>query len=193
MSKKLEIFATMKKWFASSENLEPILYAKITIVLFIIIATFYDIGKHLKFLDNKIAKLILLIGVIATLLFDLHTGIIFLIAFMMLMIQFNNHIIDDIRNKETELFLTSLHAPLITSTDDYNDVNSVIPENPVKIECDNIKKNEISKCIIDRNIDTKSNVDYAVDHKVKPYEVFVKMLTTQEHLDNASNAAILSD
>lgn len=189
MNKRTELFDTAKKWFLHAE---PTLYVKLTIVLFIIIATFYDIGRHLKFMDNKIAKLVLLVAVVVTLLFELHTGIIFLIAFMMLMIQFNNHIVDDIRNKEMEMFLTSLPAPLSTPADEHDDANRVIPEKPVSIQCDNIKKNEISNCIIERNIDKKSNVDYAVDSKVKPYEVFVKMLTTQEHLDNASNAAILS-
>jgi hypothetical protein len=186
MSNKTKLFTTVKQWFASADKVEPMMYVKLTIVLFIVIATFYDIGRHLRFMDNKIAKLVLLLAVMATLLFDLHTGVILLIAFMMLMIQFNNHIVDDIRQKEIEMFLTSLPAPLTS------DVDRVIPEEPASIQCDNIKKNEISKCIIERNVDKKSNVDYVVDTKVKPYEVFVKMLTTQEHLDNASNAAILT-
>jgi hypothetical protein len=182
--------ATLKGWytkFVKNATVDSTFYVKLVIVLFIIIATFFNIGRHLKFLDNKLIKLFMLVAVVATLLFDLHTGIIFLIAFMMLMIQFNSSIVDDIQNKEIEMFLTSLPAPLQgTSTDN----DKVIPQNHASIECDNIKKNEISKCIVDRNTDKKSNVDYAVDSKVKPYEVFVKMMTTQEHLDNASNAAI---
>jgi hypothetical protein len=191
MSTKVDFMATLKGWytkFVKSIAVEPTFYLKFVIVLFIIIATFFNIGRHLKFLDNKLAKLFLLVAVVATLLFDLHTGIILLIAFMMLMIQFNSSIVDAIHNKEMEMFLTSLPAPLQgTSTDNDN----VIPQKPATIECDNIKKNEISKCIVDHNTDEKSNVDYAVDSKVKPYEVFVKMMTTQENLDNASNAAIL--
>jgi hypothetical protein len=182
MSTKVNLMATLKAWFTKltkSMSSETTLYAKLTIVLFIIISTFFNIGRHLKFLDNKVAKLILLLAVVATLLFDLHTGIILLIAFMMLMIQFNSSIVDDIHNKEMEMFLTSFPAPLQEQS------------TPVSIECDNIKKNEISKCIVDRNIDEKSNVDYTVDRKVKPYEVFVKMMTTQDNLNNASNAAIL--
>jgi hypothetical protein len=177
--------ATLKRWytkFVKNITVETTFYVKFLIVLFIVIATFFNISKQLKFLDNKIAKLFLLVAVVATLLFDLHTGIILLIAFMMLMIQFNSSIVDNIHNKEMEMFLTSMPAPIQeTSTD-----------NPVSIECDNIKKNEISKCIIEHNTDEKSNVDYSVDSKVKPYEVFVKMMTTQEQLDNASNAAILA-
>jgi len=190
MSTKVDFMATLKGWytkFVKNATVDSTFYVKLVIVLFIIIATFFNIGRHLKFLDNKLIKLFMLVAVVATLLFDLHTGIIFLIAFMMLMIQFNSSIVDDIQNKEIEMFLTSLPAPLQgTSTDN----DKVIPQNHASIECDNIKKNEISKCIVDRNTDKKSNVDYAVDSKVKPYEVFVKMMTTQEHLDNASNAAI---
>jgi hypothetical protein len=186
-----DIMATLKAWyikFTKGMSLESTFYVKFAIVLFIIIATFFNIGRHIKFLDNKVAKLILLLAVVATLLFDLHTGIILLIAFMMLMIQFNSSIVDDIHSKEMEMFLTSFPAPLQEQS---KEADNIIPEKPATIECDNIKKNEISKCIVDRNIDEESNVDYTVDTKVKPYEVFVKMMTTQEHLNNASNAAIL--
>jgi chromate transport protein ChrA len=143
MSAKVDFMAILKQWytkFVKSIAVKQTFYVKFVIVLFIIIATFFNIGRHLKLLDNKLAKIFLLVAVVATLLFDLHTGIILLIAFMMLMIQFNSSIVDDINNKQIEMFLTSLPAPLQgTSTDNDN----VIPQNPASIECDNIKKNEI--------------------------------------------------
>ena len=183
---------SIKKLIATSE---PSLYVKVGIVLFIVLATFYNVGKHLSFLDNKVSKLLLLAVVIGTIIADLHTGIILLIAFMMLMIQFNSIIVDDIRHKEMELFLTSRPAPLNADEEVAEEDETgfkVIPDSKeaaAGVQCDNIKKNEISCNILKVSTDPQSNADYALDSKVKPYEVFVKMMTSQEHLDKASNSA----
>jgi hypothetical protein len=149
-------------------------------VIFIVFATFYDVGKNLPFLDNKLSKLALLALVVIALIIDLHTGIILLIAFLMLMIQFNNIVVGDIRNKNKEMFLSLRPA----SFEDKE-------QKPTTVQCDNIKKNEISCNIVNHTMDPESNVDYNVDQKVKPYEVFVKMMTTQEHLEKASNSAFI--
>lgn len=155
------------------------LYIKVVLVVFIVFATFFDVGKHLAFLDNKISKLLLLALVVIVLVIDLHTGIILLITFLMLMIQFNNIVVSDIRNKR-EMFLNMRPAPV-----------DVKDQTPTTVKCDNIKKNEISCNIVNHTMDQQSNVDYNVDKKVKPYEVFVKMMTTQEHLEKASNSAFI--
>jgi hypothetical protein len=93
----------------------------------------------------------------------------------MLLIQFNTTTLDAIENKKMELFLESVPSEY------KKDEPRTKIQNHKVVECDNVKKNEISKDIF----------DYSVDTKVKPYEVFVKMLTTKDHLDNASNSAFL--
>lgn len=180
--------ANLHKWYNELTTVEPVFIVKVLLVLFIVTATFYDLEKHLKFLDNKTAKILLLVIIIATLVSDLHTGIILLVAFLLLMVQFNSSIVDNIRNKNIELFLSYRPASIDNKDSDVEELKS----DDKIIQCDNKKKNEISECIVKRNLDTKSNVDYAIDHKVKPYEVFLKMITTQEHLDKASNSAFLS-
>jgi MFS superfamily sulfate permease-like transporter len=154
-------------------NIDVLSIIKSLIVVYIILSVFFNFNKKLTFIDNKAAKIVLLIVVLAVMYYDLHTGILLTIAFLMIIIQFNSISLNDIQAKKIEFFSA-----------EYNK-NDKDPEHIVtfkkSLECDNEKKNEISDDIF----------DYTVDTKVKPYEVFVKMITTKEHLDNASNSAIL--
>jgi hypothetical protein len=135
-------------------------------------------------------KLLFLVVVLVSIIYDIHTGIILLIAFLMLMIQFNNHIFDDIRHKEMELY-HNLHPASLNDASTQQDDDIIIDDNTTKLQCDNVKKNELSCNIVAHTTDAQSNVDYTVDNKIKPYEVFMKMMTSQEHLDKASNSALL--
>lgn len=150
---------------------------KSLIVLYIVFLVFFDFSKPLSFFENKFSKIIFLVIVLVVMYYDLHTGILLTIVFLMILIQLNNVSIDEIQRKKMELFLSSVPANF--------DKNEKNPDDVVtfqkSVECDNVKKNKISEDIF----------DYAIDPKVKPYEVFVKMLTTKDHLDNASNSAML--
>lgn len=156
-------------------NEEIWLFAKIILVIFIVISVFYDYGKHLTFLQNTLVKLLFIIVIAVVIVFDLHTGMILLIAFMMLMIQFNSVVINNIQAKKLEFFTAFPKNTCVSNIDKVNDE----------------RKNKVSNDILNYNIETNNNIDYVVDPKVKPYEVYVKMMTTQENLEQASNAAFL--
>jgi hypothetical protein len=120
----------------------------------------------------------LLLAILVVTYYDLHTGILLTVAFLILIIQLNSTSLDLINhNKNLESFLSSIPADYDKDEKDPEDVKKL----KQSLECDNVKKNEISTDIF----------DYQIDNKVKPYEVFVKMLTTKDHLDNASNSAFL--
>jgi hypothetical protein len=36
-------------------------------------------------------------------------------------------------------------------------------------------------------------LNYSIDPKVKPYEVYIKMMTSGEHLEKAANDALIND
>jgi hypothetical protein len=163
-----------------------LLIVKCVIVTYILFSTFFDFNKNLTFLDNKLAKILLLSLVVLVIYYDLHTGILLTIAFLMIIIQFNNVTLTDIQARKLELFSSYVPAEFdndTTQTSQTSQTNQ--PEHKEKeiqsVECDNTNKNEISDNIF----------QYSIDPKVKPYEVFVKMMTTQSHLDDASNAAFL--
>lgn len=148
-------------------------FVKLIIVLLIVITTFVDVSKYIRYFDTYLFKVIAVVVIIIACYWDLHIGILLLIAFMVMVVQANAMSVKNIDAKRLELFLSSMHA------------NVEIEETPhldTKVECDNESKNKSDNDIF----------AYSVDTKIKPYEVFVKMLTTQEHLENASNSAFLS-
>lgn len=150
---------------------------KVIVLLCILALTFFNLTKVLKVIDNKVVKIVLLVGVLVVLYYDLHTGILLTVAFLMVMIHLNAISIQNIQSKKLEMFLASLPAEF--------DKNEKEGELGVEIkksyECGNEKKDTLSADIF----------DYSVDPKVKPYEVFVKMMTTKDQLDSASNGAFL--
>jgi hypothetical protein len=151
--------------------------AKVSIVVLILILTFINLSKQLSFIDNKAVKIVLLIGVLGALYYDLHTGILLTVVFLMIMIQLNAVSIHNIQQKKLEMFLASIPADF-----DKNEKESDLGvEMKKSYECGNEKKDKLSEDIF----------DYSVDNKVKPYEVFVRMMTTKQQLDDASNAAFL--
>lgn len=150
---------------------------KVSIVALILVLTFINVSKQLRFMDNKAVKIVLLIVVLGALYYDLHTGILLTVVFLMIMIQLNAISIQNIHQKKLEMFLASIPADF-----DKNEKESDLGvEMKKSYECGNEKKDKLSEDIF----------DYSVDTKVKPYEVFVRMMTTKQQLDDASNAAFL--
>ncbi len=165
---------TFSTKFEQLKQLEPLSLLKIVVVLYIIVSTVSDFNKHLIFLDQKIIKIFILFAILFVLYYNLHLGILFIIAFLIILIQLNGNTITQINSRKLELFMASL-------PDSTEHIMSTTNTNQQTVECDNKQKNELSEEIL----------DYSLDPKVKPYEVFVKMLTTAEHLENASNSAHL--
>lgn len=162
----------------SMKNIDLLSVVKILIVIYIVFSVLFEFNSMLTFLDNKMSKIIMLFVILVTTYYDLHTGILLTVAFLIVIIQFNASALDIIKqNKNVEFFLSSIPANYDKDEKDPEDVKKLKQQ----LECDNVKKNEISN----------DTFDYQVDNKVKPYEVFVKMLTTKDHLDNASNSAFL--
>ena len=162
----------------SSVNIDfdAITVTKLIVVFYIIMSCLFDFNRKLTFLDNKLSKIILLMLVLIVLYHDLHLGILLVIAFLMLNIQLNVPTMTVMDAIMLERFLSSQPAKLDTV-----DTEDKIIHNAI-VSCDNEKKNDISQNIL----------DYSIDTKVKPYEVFIKLMTTNDHLDSAANSAFLS-
>lgn len=154
-------------------DISPITLVKVVLVIYIILSSIFNFNMKLTFLDNKVFKILLLIIIIGVIEYDLHTGILLVIAYLLLNIQLNVPTIVKVEERKLELFLASL--PTEISELQSQDVSHL------DVPCDNTQKNELSTDIF----------EYSVDTKVKPYEVFVKMMTTKDHLDNAANSAFL--
>lgn len=165
---------------------DTLMIVKVLITVCILVMAFFNVRKPLRMIDNKAIKVLLLVGVVLVLYYDLNTGILLTIAFLMVMIQLNTLTMEDIHMKKMEMFLATVPADF--GRDGIDDKVGVAETNVLyekAQECGN-KKNEVT--VQEHN---SNSLDYAVDSKVKPYEVFVKMLTTKEQLDAASNSAFL--
>lgn len=160
----------------SSVDVNAITVTKLLVVLYIFMSCLFDFNKKLTALDNKLSKIILLMLVLIVLYHDLHLGILLVIAFLMLNIQLNVPTMTAMDAKMLERFLSS--QPANVESKEYT--NDKIIHKAI-VPCDNEKKNDISQNIL----------DYSIDSKVKPYEVFIKLMTTKDHLDSAANSAFL--
>lgn len=157
----------------SQKDITPLTLLKILLVVYIILSSMFDFNKRLTFIDNKPTKIIMLLMILVVMYYELHLGILLVIAFLIISIQLNIPTMSKIDERKLELFLSSIPAEL--SLENTSDMVSDVAV------CDNTKKNELSEDIL----------NYTVDTKVKPYEVFVKLMTTKEDLDNAANSAFL--
>lgn len=157
----------------SNIPIDNMMIVKVIVVIVIVIMTFFQVNNIAHLLDNKLAKIMMLVGVVFLLYYELHLGILVTIAFLMLMIQMNAKHIHNIDAKKLELFLASVPAEYTKDEHETHETHTN--------QCVNPPKQKVSEDIY----------EYTVDPKVKPYEVFLKMMTTKQQLDDASNAAFL--
>ncbi len=143
---------------------------KLLIVSFIIVVALTDINKQLRIPSKKTIDIILLGASVIVLFFDFHLGLLLTIAVMIFILQTNQSIIEGAQEKWRETYQEKPHPRSVV-------VSSCAPSD----DYGNEKKQEVSRDIL----------EYTLDDKVKPYEIYVKMITTKEHLENASNSAFL--
>lgn len=148
---------------------------KVLVVSYIIFVALFDVNHKIRVPYKKFIDILLLGASIIVMLFDFHLGLLVTIAVMIYILQTNQAVIEEAQekwqDKLTERFQSKelpIH-PKVTSACAPSD------------EYGNEKKQEASKDIL----------NYTLDDKVKPYDVYLKMMTTQEHLDSASNSAFL--
>lgn len=158
---------------------------KVLLFLFIIIAPALDFTK-VKFMDNIIIKILILLLIIAACFIDFQLAIILTIAFFILLININYDLLRMSFNKK-ETFAAADYNQAFLNTPTTNIQPSVVhtsimPENWV--------------CKGQEQLQYNTNNDlfnHYVDEKIKQYDVFLNMITSEEHLNNASQSAIISN
>lgn len=73
----------------------------------------------------------------------------------------------------------------------------LVQTNAKTIQKSKKEKFEVKTSVCDsdngKNEMSESILNYSIDSKIKPYEVYIKMMTSGEHLEKAANDALLSD
>jgi hypothetical protein len=135
---------------------------KLFIVLLIVVMATINKPNYHSFFNSQLTKSVVLVFIMVALYYDMHIGLLLLTLYIIVLVQLNH---------------------------------SVIEEAQVKVEAFKIASgcNFGEQSIGEKQMEEMSDdiIDYTLDDKVRPYEVFIKMMTNQEHLDMASNAAYL--
>lgn len=155
--------------------------AKYIVVLFIIITTFTDLSTFLAFLNNKTAKVLMLLATLCVMYYDLHLGILSLIAYFMIILQINSRAISD------------LHVENTNGTDLSDDSKLTLEsQNNTKQSYSKIVDEQAPSCENKKKAVTNAGIlDYNLDPKVSPFKSYIMNMTSAEQLEKASNDAFL--
>lgn len=151
--------------------MDTYIIVKVLVVLYIVVVTLFDINLRVRVPYKKLIDVMLLGASIAVLLVDFHLGLLVTTAVMIYILQTNQAVIEEAQERWVERFQPK-ELPIQPQV-----ASACAPSDEYGYE----KKQEVSKDIL----------NYTLDDKVRPYDIYVKMITTQEHLDNAANSAIL--
>lgn len=149
-----------------------LLIIKFALFVFIILSPVVNF-KFLQVLNNIVIKIILLTVIIGMCFVDFQLALIATIAFLILIINLNNNIlqmsskqVDTFNNGGASLLDQQFQAP-VQIPKEIDQTQNIV--------CQNNKKNDINNDLI----------THYIDDKIKPYEVFIKMMTSDNALEKA--------
>ena len=159
-----------------------VLAAKVIVVLFIIVAPFMDMSSLTAF-NTLAAKTICILIIVATCFFDFTLALLLTVAFLIALINLNARTIRSLHSR-------SLHRDtFIQQAVDREDAyaHQFVQETLPHVQ--DVTKNSVCSSTPTNDI----NQDLAqlyIDDKIKPYDVYIKMLTSDEQRDKAQGAFI---
>lgn len=146
--------------------------AKVFIAITIVLIATINNSRYFMFLNSQVIKSIVFIAIVIVLYFDIHIGLLLLTLFIIILVQSNVAIIEEAHEKIEPFRFACV-----------DDLNTTRNNDCSLIEQSNGEKH--------KELISEDAIDYTLDDKVKPYDIFIKMMTNQEHLDKASNSAIV--
>ena len=162
-------------------NLPPynvLTFLKVIVFLYIIISPFFNYS-YVSFLNTLFAKVLLLALIVVASFIDLQLAVLLTLAFLILIINLNKtHIFGVQKSKGSspsmsEHFATGLPIEVIQSNDNITN----FPDDDMQCSSE-IEKEKISNDLF----------GLYIDPKIKPYEMYIKQLSSPDKIENASNA-----
>lgn len=139
------------------------LVLKAIFVAFIIMSPFLPYAR-LRFLNNLVFKVCMLFCILAVCFYDFQLAIIITIAFMLLVLNLN----------QQQIASTKSTFPLETFADVPKDHDDT-PNEHQNIVCPSTFHNDINNDMM----------NHFIDDKIKPYDVFIRMMTDERALASA--------
>jgi hypothetical protein len=146
--------------------------AKVFIAITIVLIATINNSRYFMILSSQVIKSIVFIAIVIVLYFDIHIGLLLLTLFIIILVQSNLAVIEEAHEKIETFRYACVDDSDTTSNND----------------CSLNKQSNGEK---HKELISEDVADYTLDDKVKPYDVFIKMMTNQEHLEMASNGAIV--
>lgn len=144
-----------------------LLYFKLAVFVFILLSPVLNF-QNLKFLDNVVVKVIFLAIILGFCFVDFQLALLATIAFLLLLINLNN---------------VALSQPARPHIDRFMDRESVgVPavDTSPNLACVNTVKSNINQDLF----------NLYIDDKIKPYEIFIKMMTDAQVIEKAQGVVV---
>ena len=101
------------------DNNDLVFVVKLTLFVFIVTSPFFNVGSAFSFLDNIVAKVVLLLLIVAASFSDMQLALVAAIAFFILMLHFNTSTVYNTKIQNTNVKNTNVQntkfAPVDTS------------------------------------------------------------------------------
>jgi len=156
-----------------------ILIAKIAFFVYIVLSPFIN-SKYLVALNNMIFKVIFLIAIVAVSFIDLQLAIIMTLAFLVLIINLNKDAIF-----KPSMSMASMPNIMLPSEHFAVGLPSVKSEDNMVTFPDKCSNTEYEKEQISDDL-----LNLYIDPKIKPYETYIKQLSSDEQLEMAASGGI---
>lgn len=152
-----------------------ILAIKVLLIFFFLVSPFIPYQK-VDFLNSIVFKVLILVAIVAVCFFDFQLAILLTLAFIILIINLN-----------TNMITKAVANDHFTNFKNFVDgLQQQLPvEDPItaadNVQCTNPERNNMNDDL----------VHHYIDPKIKPYEVFINMLSDPKALNDAQNAYVL--
>lgn len=166
----------------SFDNKAVFTISKVILVIYIIMSPFIQY-QYVSFLDNMIFKVLVLVAIIVACFMDFQLAILMTIAFVIFIINVNTTIIESVKKSIQPDHYTNFQLP--QREIEYLRANMPAAQDPQEaadnVQCTNPVRTNINDDL----------ANHYIDPKIKPYEVFISMLSDSKSLDNIQNGSIL--
>lgn len=150
--------------------------AKVAFFIYIILSPFID-HKYISFLNTTFAKVILLVLIVVVSFVDLQLAIIMTLAFLVLIVNLNKDVIFGVKKTSAPMPQMPLSEHFLEETKKAD----TIYEFPQKCNIGEVKRDQISTDLY----------DLYLDPKIKPYEAYIRALSTPSAIEEASESKII--
>jgi hypothetical protein len=169
------------------KNIDAVFITKVVLVVFIVIAPFIDMGSKdwLISLNTLPVKTICIVIIVGLCFYDFTLALLGTVAFLIALINLNSRVIQTVNSAGATTYKEQFVMSHATKEPEYvqqfkQDNLPHVVDSTVNVACPASKKNDMNSDLL----------KVYVDDKIKPYDVYIQMMTTPDQLDKAQGVLI---